>query len=48
MVYQLSSEIIGMIAISIPPEYNANIPRDAQLAFVLQQLEEDEVHNLEE
>ena len=48
MVYQISSEMIGVIAISIPSEDNAAISRDAQLAFVLQRLEEDTVQNLEE
>ena len=47
MVDQLSLEMIGVIAISNPPEDNATISRDAQLAFVLQRLEEDEVQNLE-
>ena len=41
MVDQVSSVIIGTIDISIPPEDNAAISRDSQLAFVLNQLEED-------
>ena len=36
-----------VIAISIPPEENTAISRDAQLSLALQQLEEDEVQNLE-
>ena len=48
MVDQIYSEIIGAIAIYIPPEYNTTISRYAQLAFVLHQLEDDEVQNLEE
>ena len=48
MVDQLSSEMIGAISISSPPEDNATISRDTQLAFVMQRLEEDEMHNLEE
>ena len=36
-----------MIAISSPPEDNADISRDAQLDLELQWLEEDEVQNLE-
>ena len=46
MVDQISSEIIGAITISIPPEDNDDIFRDAQLALVLQRLEEDEVYNI--
>ena len=45
---QLSSGIIRAIAISIPTEDNVDIPRDAQLALAMQQLEEDAVQNLEE
>ena len=37
-VDQLSSEMIGTISTSIPPEDNATISRDAQLNFVLQKL----------
>ena len=48
MVDQLSSEIRGATAVSIPPEDNVDISRDAQLAFVLQQLEEDKVENMED
>ena len=48
MIDQLSSGIIGAIAISIPPEGNVDISRDAQLALSLQKLEEDGVQNLEE
>ena len=48
MVDKLSSEMIGTIAISRPPEDNSTISRDAQLAFVLQKLEEEKVQNLEE
>ena len=48
MVDQLYSEIIGVISISSPPEYNSTIYRYDQLAFVLQKLEEEEMHNLEE
>ena len=48
MVDHISSYIIGAIAISIPPEDNATISRDNQFVFLLQQLEEDEVHNMEE
>ena len=48
MVYQLSSKMIGMIVISSPPEGNVTISRDAQLAFVMQRLEENEVHNMED
>ena len=40
--------MIGAIAISIPPEDNTTISRDAQLAFVLQRPEEGDVQNLEE
>ena len=47
MVDQLYSEMIGAIAISSPLEDNTNISRDDQLTFVMQRLEEDEVHNLE-
>ena len=47
MVDQLSSEIIGAIAIYIPTEDNMNISRDSQLAFVLHQLEEYEVQNMD-
>ena len=47
MVYQLSSEMIGVIAISIPPEYNTDISRDTHLALALQRLEEDEVQNMD-
>ena len=36
-----------MIAISRPPEDNAAISRDTQLVLALQQIEEDEVHNIE-
>ena len=36
-----------MITISSPPEDNAVISRDAQLALALQRLEEDKVQNLE-
>ena len=36
-----------MISISTPPESNTAICIDAQLAFALQKLEEDEVQNLE-
>ena len=36
-----------MISISIPPEDNTAISRDAQLALALQKLEEEEVQNLE-
>ena len=36
----------GTIAISSPPEDNMDISRDAQITLALQQLEEDEVHNL--
>ena len=43
MIDQISSGIIGVITISIPPEDNTAISRDAQLALALQQLEEDEV-----
>ena len=48
MVDQLSSVMIGAIAISIPPEYNVDISIYAQLALALHRLEEDEVQNLEE
>ena len=48
MADQLSSGMIGVIAISNPPEDNTDISRYAQLALVLQELEEDEVQNLEE
>ena len=48
MVDKLSSEMIGTIAISRPPEDNSTISRDVQLAFVLQKLEEDKVQNMEE
>ena len=41
MIYQLSSEMIGTIAISSPPEDNAAISRDDQIALALQRLEED-------
>ena len=47
MVYQLSSEMICAISISIPPEDYATLSRYAHLPFVLQRLEEDEVHNQE-
>ena len=47
MADQLSSEIIGTIDSSSPPEDNATISGDTQLAFVLQRLEDDEVQNLE-
>ena len=40
--------MIGAITISSPPQDNTTISRDAQLAFVPQRLEEDEVQNLEE
>ena len=40
MVSQLSSVMIGVIAISIPPEDNADISRDDHLALALQQIEE--------
>ena len=43
MVDQLSSEMIGTIATSSPPEDNMTISRDYQLALVLQQIEEEEV-----
>ena len=46
-VDQLSSDIIGAIHISTPQEYNMTIYRNAQLAFVMQCLEEGKVHNLE-
>ena len=36
-----------VIAISIPPEDNTDISRDAQLALVLQILEEDKVKNMD-
>ena len=36
-----------MIAISSPPEDNADISGDVQIALVLQRLEEDDVQNLE-
>ena len=39
--------MMGAISISIPPEDNAAISRDAQLALMLQRLEGDEVQNLE-
>ena len=42
-VDQISSEMIGTIAISSPLEDNADISRDAQLALALQKLEEDEL-----
>ena len=48
MVDQISSEMIGVIAISSPLYDNSTIYRDAQLAFVLQRLEEDVVQNMEE
>ena len=48
MIDQLSSGIIGAIAISIPPEGNVDISIDSQLALSLQKLEEDGVQNLEE
>ena len=48
MVDQLSLEIIGTIAISIPQEDNTNISIDAQISFLLQQLEDDKVQNLED
>ena len=48
MVYQISSERIGAIAIYRPPEDNASIYIYAQLALGLQPLEEDEVQNLED
>ena len=48
MVDQLSSGMIGVISITSPPEDNAGISRDDQLALALQQLEEDEVQILEE
>ena len=35
------------IAISIPPEYNTGISRDAQIALTLQRLEEDNMQNME-
>ena len=48
MVDQLSSGIIGMIVISIPPEDNTSIFRYDTFALALQRLEEDKAHNLEE
>ena len=48
MVDQLSSEMIDTITISTPPENKTAFSRDAQLTLVLQQLEEDEVHNMAE
>ena len=48
MVYQISSERIGAIAIYSPPEDNASIYIYAQLALGMQPLEEDEVQNLED
>ena len=48
MVDQLSSGMVGVISISIPPEDNADISIDSQLALALQQLEEEKVQNLEE
>ena len=48
MVNKLSSVMIGVIDISIPPEDNMAISIDAHLALALQRLEEDEVNNLEE
>ena len=48
MVDQISSGIIGMIDIYIPPEENADISGDDQLALLLQRIEEDEIQNLEE
>ena len=47
MVDQLSSEVIGDTAISSPPEDTTNISIYAQINFVLQQLEEYKVHNME-
>ena len=46
MVDQLSSEMIGAIAISSPPEDNATIFKDAHIALVLQRLEEYKAHNM--
>ena len=48
MVDQISSEIISVISVSRPPEDKGTIPRDAQIAFVLQRFEEEILHNLEE
>ena len=46
MVDQLSLEMIGTIAISIPQEDNTTISRDSTIAFVLQKLEYDKVQNM--
>ena len=40
--------MIGTIAIYRPQEVNATIYRDAHIAFMLQQIEYEEVQNLEE
>ena len=48
MVDQLSSGMIGVIAISSRPEDSLAISRYAQLALALNQLEECKVHNMEE
>ena len=48
MLDQISSEMIGGVAISSPPEDNATISRDSQRTFVPQRFEEDEVQNMEE
>ena len=48
MVDLVSSGMIDTIAIYSPPDNNTAIFRYAQLALAPQQLEEDEVHNLEE
>ena len=47
MVDQLSSGMICVISISIPPEDNTDISRDTHLALALQRLEEDEVQNMD-
>ena len=48
MLVKISSGMIGTINIFKPSEDNADISKDAHLALVLQQLEEDEVQNMED
>ena len=48
MVDHISSEMIGTIAISSPPEDNTTISIYSKIAFVLQQLEDDKVQNMED
>ena len=47
MVDQLSSGMIGAVAISRPPAYKTAIYRDSQIALALEWLEKWEVQNLE-